>query len=136
MSDSRFVFMNDNKVFCLMDRPPGPLQTMLTAAFLSGIQGMIISQYPNAQRGDIWDGSNFIKMSPETEPVLEERIALLVDNEIIDILELDPGYPYYNIWLEGFSKEHIGFDASGYENVRSGSTWDGESFTLPEIPAY
>jgi len=138
MVNSLFVFINkdNNKVFCVMDRFPGPLNDLLTAAFASEVQGMIITEYPNAQRGDIWDGSNFIKMSLEQDPELEERVALLVENEIVDILELDKVYPYYNIWIEGFSKEHFGFNATGYENVRSGSIWDGKSFTLPDIPAY
>jgi hypothetical protein len=133
---SLFVFMNQNKVFCTMERQPGPHEDLLKAVFESGVQGMVISQYPNAQPGDIWDGSNFIKMSPEVEPVLEERIGLLVDNELVDTLDLDPSYPYYNIWLDGFSKEHVGFNATGYDNVRSGSTWNGEFFTLPDVPAY
>jgi hypothetical protein len=137
MPNGLYVFMNkDNKVFCTMDRFPGPLNDLLAAAFASDVKGMIITDYPNAQRGDIWNGSGFTKMFPEVEPEYEERVALLVDNEIVDILDLSKNYPYYQIWIDGFSNEHFGFDATGYENVRSGSTWDGTSFTLPDKPAY
>jgi hypothetical protein len=137
MSVFAFINNNNNKVFALLERFPGPLEDLLTAAFASGVQGMIITDYPNAQPGDIWDGSNFIKMSEDVSPVFEERVGLLVDNELVDILDLHPSYPYYNIWIEGFSNPHTGLNATGHkENLRSGSTWDGESFTLPDTPAY
>ena len=131
---SIFVFIgkDDNKVFCTMQRFAGALNDLLTAAFASGIQGMIITDYPDAQRGDIWDGSKFIKMSDTLGPETGERVALMVDNEIVDILELDPNYPYYNNWINGFSKEHFGLNATGIINARSGSTWTGESFILAE----
>ena len=136
MANSHFVFMGeDNKVFCTMERFPGPLNDLLTAAFASGVQGMNISEYPNAQRGDVWDGSDFVKMSAAVDPVFEERIALLVDNEIVDILDLDKNYPYYNRWIDGFSKKHIGMNATGYDNARSGAIWNGESFIFSEDPA-
>jgi len=131
-----FVFMNNNKVFAFLHVTPGPDNDLLTAAFASGVQGMDISNYPNAQPGDIWNGTDFIKMSPEVEPEVEERIGLLVDNEIVYTLDLDPSYPYCDIWKDGFSKEHTGFNATGHDNIRSGSTWDGQSFALPEVPAY
>lgn len=131
MNNSFFCFMSNNKVFCTMERSPGPLNDLLTAAFASDVKGMIITDYPDAQRGDIWNGTGFTKMSIEVGSEIGERIALIVENEIVDILELSKNYPYYNNWIEGFSKDHVGFNATGYENVRSGSTWDGEKFTLP-----
>lgn len=127
---------NNNEVFCTMERSPSPLNDLLTAAFASGVKGMIITDYPNAERGDIWNGLGFTKMSVEVGLESGERVALLVENEIVDILDLSKNYPYYNRWIEGFSGEHFGFNATGYENVRSGSTWDGNSFTLPDKPVY
>jgi hypothetical protein len=131
---STFVFIgkDDNKVFCTMQRFAGALNDLLTAAFASGIQGMVITDYPDAQRGDVWNGTGFTKMSDTVGPETGERIGLLVDNELVDILELDPAYPYYDNWINGFSKEHFGLNATGMMNARSGSTWDGESFTLAE----
>lgn len=136
MSYSSFVFVNNNKVFFLLHVNSGSLADLLTAAFDSGVQGMDISNYPNAQEGDIWNGTDFIKMSSETVTEEEERVALMVDNEIIFTLDLDPSYPYYHIWKDGFSKPHVGFNATGYDNIVSGAVWDGNSFTPPEIPAY
>jgi hypothetical protein len=133
---SSFVFMNNNKVFALLHVIPSPENDLLTAAVASGAQGMNISNYPNAQPGDIWNGTDFIKMSPEVEPEMGERIGLLVGNELVYTLDLDPAYPYYQIWKDGFAKEHIVFNATGHDNIYSGATWDGKSFTRPEVPAY
>ena len=63
--------------------------------------------------------------------MVERRFALVVENEIIDILESDESYPYHERWTEGFSKNPIGFDATGYEGVEIGSVWNGNSFTPP-----
>ena len=132
-NNSLYVFMSNNKVFCTMYRFPGENTTLLDAAFASGVQGMIISDYPNAQNGDIWDGTQFIKNSPERNSAIGERVALLVDNEIVDILDLEKEYPYYERWINGFSGPHVGFNATGYDydTITPGSTWDGEKFTLP-----
>ena len=126
-----YVFMSDNKVFATMERFEPAEEALYTAAFASGVQGRIISEFPNAQVGDIWDGSRFIETSPRTPQQEGERVALMVENEIVEIEELNPTYTYYDKWVAGFSGEHVGFDATGYPNCRSGSTWDGHSFTLP-----
>lgn len=131
---SMFVFIGkeDNKVFCTMQRFAGPLNDLLTAAFDTGVQGMNITEYPDAHRGDIWNGTGFTKVSNIEGVETGERIGLLVDNEIVDILELDPSYPYYDNWINGFSKEHFSLNATGMLNVRSGSIWNGETFILAE----
>lgn len=133
MDSAFYIFMDqNNKIFCTMQRFPGPLNNLLKAAFASNVKGMNISNYPLAQRGDIWDGNDFIKMSDPVPPETEERIALLVENEIVDILDLHPDYPYYDKWIKGFDNPHTGMDATGYENVISGATWNGEMFILPD----
>jgi hypothetical protein len=127
-----YVFMSNNKVFATMERFDPAEEALYTAAFASGVQGKIITEFPTAQVGDVWDGSKFIETSPRTAPEEGVRVALMVETEIVEIEELQPTYPYYEKWMAGFSGEHVGFDATGYPNVRSGSTWDGQSFHAPE----
>jgi hypothetical protein len=126
-----YIFMSENKVFATMERFDPEEEALYTAAFASGVQGRIISDFPTAQVGDVWDGSKFVETSPRTSQDEGERVALMVGDEIVEIEELQKTYPYYEKWIAGFSGEHVGFNATGYPNVRSGSTWDGQSFTLP-----
>ena len=62
----------------------------------------------------------------------QKRFALVVENEVFEILIVDESFPFYQRWVDGFSGEHIGMDASDMENVEIGSIWDGNKFSLPE----
>lgn len=127
-----FVFMNENKVFALMYRSSPEEMELLTAAFASGVQGMIVPENKDVEAGDIWNGSEFIKTVPAGDLISGEKVALLVGNEVVNVMDLNTDYPFYSKWIDGFSKDHVGFNATGYENVLSGSTWNGEYFTLPQ----
>jgi len=61
-----------------------------------------------------------------------KRYALVVENEIFHTWVIDDSLNLYERWVEGFSQEHFGMEATGMDNVAIGSIWDGKKFILPE----
>ena len=58
----------------------------------------------------------------------KRRYALIVENEIFDIIQIDGDFPFAEKWKEGFSKNLVGIKTNGDEQIGIGSTWDGEKF--------
>ena len=59
MYNNKYVFFNDNKVFCILYRIDGPENDMLRAAFASSVMGMDITEFKDAGLGYTWDGLKF-----------------------------------------------------------------------------
>lgn len=143
MAEHKYAFIADNKVFSLFSvDETSTASGKWKAAFSSNPVGMDITAVAGVNLGWVWNGENFTSPEGVVETFRPElagasglnatrKYAFLVEDEVFEIVIVQPSQPMFDRYRIGFSTPHIGMDVTEYDNVEIGSIWDGTSFSLP-----
>jgi hypothetical protein len=63
--------------------------------------------------------------------MLTNKFAMVVDNDVFDVLEFTPNLDISGRWVAGMSSNPTFIKVNLVPDVCAGSFWDGESFFLP-----